>query len=140
MSEELEAQKALIAAEALCTARGGMLNAPGRRVLRALLAAERPLKAYDLIHILTAESRSAAPPTVYRALTFLTQMGLAHRVESQNAYVACRFPAETHVAGFRVCPRCGAAEEFKLDPATIGAPAERIVFEAHAVCAACEAG
>ncbi len=138
MSEELEAQRALIAAEALCTARGGTLNAPGRRVLRALLAAERPLKAYDLIHILAADSRSAAPPTVYRALKFLTQMGLAHRVESQNAYVACRFPEEAHVAGFRVCPRCGATEEFKLDPAAVGGPAVRIVFEAHAICAACE--
>ncbi|HEX7948036.1 MAG TPA: transcriptional repressor [Phenylobacterium sp.] len=134
-------RRALIAAEALCAARGEALNDPGRRVLKALLAAPSPLKAYDLTHALATGGRSAAPPTVYRALKFLIAMGLAHRIESQNAYVACRFPGEPHFAGFHVCERCGAAQEFRL--ADIPAPAgprsaDRLVFEVLGSCSACE--
>jgi len=135
-------QRALIAAETLCAAQGEALNDPGRRVLRALLAAPYPLKAYDLTYALASGGRSAAPPTVYRALKFLIGMGLAHRIESQNAYVACRFPGEPHFAGFRVCQRCGAAEEFKLeDIPGPGGPrnGDRLVFEVLGTCSACPA-
>jgi Fur family zinc uptake transcriptional regulator len=133
-------QRALIAAEALCAARGEALNDPGRRVLKALLAASSPLKAYDLTYALASGGRSAAPPTVYRALKFLIGMGLAHRIESQNAYVACRFPGEPHFAGFHICERCGAAREFKLDEIPHHAGLEgpgRLVFEILAPCAGC---
>lgn len=133
---------ALIAAEALCAARGERLNDPGRRVLKTLLASAAPLKAYDLTHALATGGRSAAPPTIYRALKFLIGMGLAHRIESLNAFVACRFPNEPHLAGFKVCDRCGAAEEFRLDEAEDQVPqhgAWRLVCEVLALCAACEA-
>jgi Fur family zinc uptake transcriptional regulator len=139
--DELEVQRALIAAEALCTSHGETLNGPGRRVLRELLAAAAPLKAYDLLGALSTSGRSAAPPTVYRALKLLIAVGLAHRIESRNAYVACIFPGEVHTAGFRVCPRCGSVEEFKLDAIPAGAVASdgpvKVVFEAHALCANC---
>jgi Fur family zinc uptake transcriptional regulator len=134
-------RRALIAAEALCAARGEALNDPGRRVLQALLAAPAPLKAYDLTYALASGGRSAAPPTVYRALKFLIGMGLAHRIESQNAYVACRFPGEPHFAGFHVCERCGAAQEFRLTdipaPAGLHNPG-RLVFEVLGTCSACD--
>jgi Fur family zinc uptake transcriptional regulator len=141
---DLEVQRALIAAEALCTSRGESLNAPGRRVLRELLAASAPLKAYDLLGALSNGGRSAAPPTVYRALKFLVGVGLAHRIESLNAYVACRFSSDPHVAGFRLCEQCGEVEEFKLAalPDTGLSAREsptRIVFEAHGLCATCAA-
>ncbi len=135
-----EASRALIAAEALCAARGERLNDPGRRVLRALLAAHAPLKAYDLTHALATGGRSAAPPTVYRALKFLIGMGLAHRIESLNAFVACRYPGEDHLAGFHVCETCGAAEEFRVEqvsPDLAGHGRGRLVFEVLAPCPSC---
>jgi Fur family zinc uptake transcriptional regulator len=131
---------ALIQAEALCAGRGQRLNDSGRRVLKALLAAGAPLKAYDLTYALAKAGRSAGPPTVYRALKFLVDMGLAHRIESLSAYVACRFLGEPHVAGFRVCERCGAAEEFRLDdvpPQAAPLDPGRLVFEVLKVCATC---
>jgi Fur family zinc uptake transcriptional regulator len=130
----------LIAAEALCAARGERLNDPGRRVLKALLTAAAPLKAYDLTHALAIGGRSASPPTVYRAVRFLIGMGLAHRIESLNAYVACRFPGEPHLAGFHVCESCGSAEEFRLErvpPEAEGAGDWRLVFEVLAPCTSC---
>ncbi len=53
-----------------------------------------------------------APITVYRALEFLRENGLVHRIESRNAFVAC---VHTHAAGdlvvFLICERCGAVGE-----------------------------
>jgi Fur family zinc uptake transcriptional regulator len=53
-----------------------------------------------------------APITVYRALEFLRENGLVHRIESRNAFIAC---VHTHSAGdlvvFLICERCGAVGE-----------------------------
>ena len=53
-----------------------------------------------------------APITVYRALEFLRENGLVHRIESRNAFVAC---VHNHAAGdlvvFLICERCGAVGE-----------------------------
>lgn len=138
--DTLEIGRRLIAAEAICAARGDRLNSPGRRVLKALLASGRPLKAYDLMYELGDRDRPAAPPTVYRALRVLIAAGLAHRIETLNAFVACRVPAEPHLAGFRVCEACGTAEEVALDGLPPGVAAgvhDRLVFEVITRCAAC---
>lgn len=55
--------------------------------------------------------RPAAPPTVYRALDFLVSIGLAHRVESRKAYVACTAPDAPYAAGFLLCDVCGRTDE-----------------------------
>jgi Fe2+ or Zn2+ uptake regulation protein len=139
--DALDSHRALIAAEALCAARGERLNDPGRRVLKALLTAAAPLKAYDLTHALATGGRSASPPTVYRAVRFLIGMGLAHRIESLNAFVACRFPGELHLAGFHVCESCGSVAEFKLEeipPQAAPLDRGRLVFEVLTVCATCD--
>jgi Fur family zinc uptake transcriptional regulator len=138
----LEIGRRLIAAEAICAGRGETLNGPARRVLKALLSAGKPLKAYDLMYELGDRGRSAAPPTVYRALKVLIGAGLTHRIESLNAFVACRFPGERHLAGFLVCEGCGAAEEVSLQalPSQIGAmDHDRLVFEVVRRCVNCEA-
>jgi Fur family zinc uptake transcriptional regulator len=138
----LEIGRRLIAAEAICASRGLRLNGAGRRVLKALLNSDRPLKAYDLTYELGDGARSAAPPTVYRALKLLIGAGLAHRIETLNAFVACCFPDETHLAGFFVCESCGATEEVRLDalPAQVGErDHDRLVFEVVKPCAVCRA-
>ncbi len=59
---------------------------PQRRdVMRLLLEQNRPLKAYDIAEKLG----DIKPMSVYRALDFLAGKGLAHRIESLNAYAAC---------------------------------------------------
>jgi len=47
--------------------------------------------------------------TVYRALDFLVRLGLAHRIESQNAFVACDVGACARSTIFLICERCGRA-------------------------------
>jgi Fur family zinc uptake transcriptional regulator len=131
-------------AEARCAEDGERMTAPRRRVLELLLASEGPVKAYDLISRF-ADDKAAKPPTVYRALEFLERQGLAHRIESLNAYVACRLGAETHAAAFLICDCCGAASE--IEPVGVEALVEAargrgyavssLMVEARGVCAAC---
>ncbi|WP_413702265.1 Fur family transcriptional regulator [Psychromonas sp. KJ10-10] len=49
---------------------------------------------------------SRAPPTVYRALDFLLELGLIHRIESLNAFVGRDTPGRQHTGQFLICTRC----------------------------------
>jgi Fur family zinc uptake transcriptional regulator len=48
---------------------------------------------------------------VYRALDFLTDLGLIHRIESMNAFVGCNNPDHPHAGQFLICGACGTAAE-----------------------------
>jgi len=99
-------------AEALCAARAQRLTAPRRQVLEVLAASHKPLGAYEIIDLIAIGKPRPAPITVYRALEFLMKHGLAHRIESRNAYLAC---AHNHDSGalvaFLICDTCGAVGE-----------------------------
>jgi len=97
-------------AEVLCEQRGGKLTPLRRKVLTLLLESEGPAKAYDLLQQL-GDDGAAKPPTVYRSLDFLLEMGLAHRIESLNAFVACGHWKHGHAAVFLICDSCGSAGE-----------------------------
>lgn len=135
--------RALEAAEDRCAATRERLTAPRRRVLELLLAADAPLKAYDLIAAYGDQGAPAKPPTVYRALEFLERLGFAHRIESLNAYAPCRIKGE-HVAAFLICDCCGEAAEFEPDFGPQLAAAEAagyqvraVTLEARGLCAGC---
>jgi len=102
---------ALCAAEAYCREHGLRLTELRRRVLELVWSSHRPVGAYSVLEQLAAEGRSAAPPTVYRALDFLLANGLVHRIASLNAYLGCNHPQEAHDAQFFICRRCGEAVE-----------------------------
>ena len=82
------ASAAIAHAEELCAARAQRLTPMRRQVLQALLASHKPLGAYEIMERLARRARPA-PITVYRALDFLRDNGLVHRIESRNAFVAC---------------------------------------------------
>jgi Fur family zinc uptake transcriptional regulator len=139
---------ALAEAERRCGVGGERLTAPRRRVLELLLEAGGPVKAYDLMaQFGGASGETAKPPTVYRALEFLGRIGLTHRIESLNAYMACRLGEASHAAGFLICDCCGAAREIDRLPADWVADAadkagfklERVTVEAHGLCSDCAA-
>jgi|TARA_R110002124_G_scaffold60333_4_gene165485 Fur family zinc uptake transcriptional regulator len=139
---------AVARATARCQADGERMTAPRRRVLAQLLAAGEPMKAYDLIAGYGEDGQAAKPPTVYRALEFLERRGLAHRIASISAYVACSGGDQAHAAAFLICDCCGATEEVTpgaADGLTRAAAAagyriERTTIEAHGLCPGCSAG
>jgi len=99
-------------AEALCAERGERLTPMRRRVLEALAASHRPLGAYEIMDQVGERGARPAPITVYRALDFLRQNGLVHRIESRNAFVACvRNHRSDALVAFLICESCGAVGE-----------------------------
>jgi Fur family zinc uptake transcriptional regulator len=138
---------ALIEADERCARAGERMTQPRRRALELLLEAGKPMKAYDLIATFGEDGRPAKPPTVYRALEFLSRQGLAHRIESLNAYVACEMGDRSHAAAFLICDCCGATEEIEpFSPDRVQAAASKagyaisaVTVEAHGFCPACAA-
>ncbi len=138
----------LARAAALCADAGESLTPLRRRVLELLIDAGGPAKAYDLLDGLKTEAGPAKPPTVYRALDFLTRLGLAHRVETLNAFVACDVGACARTTIFLICTLCGRTEESDAGHALVdvseaaareGFAIERTMIEARGACAACRA-
>jgi len=105
------ADAALSVAEDTCNSRGVRLTKLRRRVLELVWSSHEPVKAYDILDILRDEHSGSAPPTVYRALEFLQEEGMVHRIESLNAYVGCGAPDHNHASQFLICQSCGAAAE-----------------------------
>ena len=130
---------ALAAAEAHCAETGARLTPVRRRVLEILLAEHRALGAYDVLEVLREEGLGSQPPVAYRALDFLVEHGLAHRVERMNAFIACSHPGETHMPAFLICRVCETVAE--TDAPTVragGFEVEQTVVEAEGVCPNCK--
>jgi Fur family zinc uptake transcriptional regulator len=98
-------------AEQLCAERKQRFTDLRKRVLELVCGYGQPVGAYALLDDLREEGRSAAPPTVYRALDFLQQQGLVHRLASNNTYLACAHPQTRHEGLFLVCSSCGHTQE-----------------------------
>lgn len=133
-------------AERRCAEAGESLTPLRRRVLEMLLEQHGPAKAYDLLPLLDSDRGHAKPPTIYRALDFLVRMGLAHRIESLNAFVACEVGACARSTIFLICERCGRAEEFDAGHALVdlaeaaskdGFVIHRTMIEASGLCQTC---
>lgn len=98
-------------AETLCNERGVRLTQQRRTVLELLCRADKPLTAYEILDLMRETTKSPAPPTVYRALEFLLEQGLAHKLESLHAYVGCSHPEHPHASQFLICTDCGDVKE-----------------------------
>ena len=103
---------ALTRALDLCVERKARMTPTREAVLRLLWQSHQPLGAYQLQdQLATMLDKPIAPPTVYRAIEFLLQLGLIHRIASLNAYIGCPFPNSDHSNLFMICNNCGSAAE-----------------------------
>jgi Fur family zinc uptake transcriptional regulator len=101
----------MVRAEAICRQRGVRLTEQRKTVLRLLCESDKPLSAYDLLDQMRNVIRKPAPPTVYRALDFLLEQGLVHKLESLHAFVGCAHPEHPHASQFLICADCGEVAE-----------------------------
>lgn len=105
---------ALAEADVLCARAGVRLTELRKRVLELVWQSHKPLGAYDILGVLSEQDgRRAAPPTVYRALDFLLENGLVHRIASLNAFVGCNHPEHPHQGQFLICRCCHTAIELE---------------------------
>ncbi len=96
-----------------CRSRGASLTAIRREVLALLYRSPTGVKAYDLLAQIKQERPGASPPTVYRALDFLIEQGLAHKIGRMNLFVACRHQSHQIPSLFLVCPKCSGVTELQ---------------------------
>ena len=133
----------------ICDGRGVRLTDLRRQVLGLILDSESPTGAYDLLDKLRATRVGAAPPTVYRALDFLLEQGLIHKLERLSAFVGCiAHEDHDHAAQFLICRSCGRVTELEdhrlahaLEDAAkrLGFTVGKATIEAEGQCARCAA-
>lgn len=134
-------------AETICARAGTRLTDPRRRVLALLAQAKTPLKAYDLIAKAGADGGSVKPPTVYRALEFLCQLGIVHRIEQDATFVACSHVGHGDLAALFVCDLCHEVTEVHVDDMAsqltkaaqiTGFTLANLVIEGRGKCKSCQ--
>lgn len=129
--------------ETWCKNRNMRLTKTRREVLGLVLSSEKPLGAYDLLDRLKQTQPRAVPPTIYRALDFLLENGLIHRIERLSAFIGCDHALHCHTshmaedgtpedgpdhagschhdiwgshrAQFLICRHCGHVQELEQD-------------------------
>ncbi len=104
---------ALQHAQDLCKTNGQRLTKIRELVLKLIWQSHKPLGAYDLLPAIAKAGFNSAPPTVYRALDFLQEQGLVHRLATLNAFIGCSHPDHNHFGYFLICQSCGTTAELE---------------------------
>lgn len=144
----IEAQ--LKAAAEACSQQGAQLTELRRSVLSLILESAGPSTAYQLLDRLKETRKGAAPPTIYRALDFLIEQRLIHKVECLNAFIPCTDAGHHHHAvQFLICRKCGTVAEMedrgvskalKQAAQRKGFQPGHAMVELDGICAACTPG
>ena len=138
--------EALSAAEERCASEGLRLTPVRRKVLELLLQEHRALGAYAILDLLRDSGFGSQPPVAYRALDFLVRLGLVHKIERLNAFIACSLSGEVHSPAFMICRLCDAVAETHSMPVkgalgtaarAAGFQIEQTVIEAEGICPIC---
>ena len=81
-------------------------------VLDLVEKSTEPLKAYTILFNVQKKGIKA-PPQVYRVLDKLVEMGKIHKIESKNAFVACRNSdcEISKATAFSICEKCEVVNE-----------------------------
>ena len=76
-------------------------------VLDHVEKSNQPLKAYSILYNVQKKGLKA-PLQVYRALDKLVEIGKIHKIESRNAFVACKNSncEITKATAFSICEKC----------------------------------
>jgi len=144
---QLCVDEAIQSATRLCQERGSRLTDLRKQVLQLVWSSHKPIGAYEILKNLQKQGRSGAPPTVYRALDFLLELGVVHRISSMNAYVGCTEPGRPHISQFFLCTACGIAAELnnqsvnnsiEITAKEMGFKIQDHTIEVSGLCSACQ--
>lgn len=104
-------QHALQAAEKVCKDKGVRLTSIRKRILELICTSHKAMGAYNLLDLYKQEDLKAKPVTIYRALNFLMDVGLVHKIESLNAFIGCLQSEKQHQTAIFICDNCKNAYE-----------------------------
>ena len=137
---------ALKAAESICSVQNIRLTPARKRILELICASHQAIGAYQLLDQLKQEDSKAKPATIYRALDFLIDAGLVHKVQSLNAYIGCLTADKDHHSAILICDQCNNAYEIDATSLyenlfdmskTFGFKPSHLTLELHGLCADC---
>ena len=103
-------KSAIQSANKLCDKKGLRFTNIRKKVLETIWKSHKPIKAYDILNELKGVG-SEKPPTVYRALNFLLENGLIHKLNSHQSYIGCQHPNTHDQCYFLSCEKCGEVSE-----------------------------
>jgi len=130
----------------ICRERGLRFTEQRQRVLQLVWNSHKPVGAYDILDKLNRAGGKVAPPTVYRALDFLIEADLVHRLDSLNAFVGCPDPGNPHARQFLICRECRSVAELddsdidelvRNRAANVGFQAQHQTLEIEGICRNC---
>ncbi len=98
-------------AEQICAKRGTRLTEQRKDVLSSVAESHNAVGAYQIIERMASGGARPAPITIYRALDFLLEHDLVHKIESRNAYVACSGAHTNDQPTLLICDQCGNVDE-----------------------------
>ena len=146
--KENHVDEAIARAQTICDEKNISFTPIRKKVLELLWKeGANTIKAYDLLEILKKEEPSAKPTTIYRALDFLLENKLIHKLESQNSFIVCDHPTRKHNCAFLICKKCTHVNEYcndgnildelrkNIDPEHF--QIENVTMEIHGVCKEC---
>ena len=131
----------------ICRQRGARLTEQRKEAFKELRKVGKPITAYDFLPKMEQRlGKRLAPLTVYRALDFLVEHGLVHKIASNHSYALCDRPHVAHESLHLVCSQCGAGDELPLGDinqaltdaaATLGFVPDRSIVEMEGRCRDC---
>ena len=118
-----------------------------QQVLEIIWESHNPIGAYDVLQKLQERGHKPAPPTAYRALDFLVNAQLIHRIESLNAFIGCPSPNNSHQCQFYICRECNhiaeinnqdIANALQAGAQELGFSSQQPIIEVHGLCKDCK--
>jgi Fur family zinc uptake transcriptional regulator len=138
---------AMEAAQTVCHDKNIRLTPIRQRIFELIWSNHKAVGAYDLLATLQQEDPKAKPVTIYRALDFLLDAGLIHKVASLNAFIGCSQPEITHHSVMLICDLCHDAKEveaqevyeaiFEIGKNNAFHP-QQLTLELHGTCEDCQ--
>ncbi|NOQ65013.1 MAG: transcriptional repressor [Methyloprofundus sp.] len=138
---------ALQVAEQVCLKKKLRLTKIRRQVLQLICENHKAVGAYELLDLFREFDPNAKPVTIYRSLDFLMDIGLVHKIESQNAFIACLQAEKQHKSVILICGQCKNAFEidatavyenlFALSKQAQFEP-QYLTLELHGLCVNCQ--
>jgi len=127
--------------------KGYKVTLPRKQVLNVLARARGPVSPYDIQRILREEGQHLNHVTIYRVLSLLCLLNLAHKPMLTGGFVKCTLGDKEGCHRFMVCRHCGGLQEF-ADKALceeeneiaqdLGFHTERHFSEFFGVCSNCQ--
>lgn len=105
-------------AEEICLKLNVKFTKLRKKVLELIWESHKPIKAYEILERLKQDEKIGQPITVYRILDFFLEIKMIHKIESQNAFLACSHPGAAHNCYFLICKKCNNITEACKDDLT----------------------